>query len=72
MAGWTVTSQVTDQVRVTDAGQTVTGTQIYFITAEGNRGSVFVTDDHYSAAEARKAIAAKAAIVDEVGKLAEK
>lgn len=69
MAGWTVTSQVTDQVRVTDAGQTVVGTQIYFITSDGNRASVFVTDDHYSAKEARAAIAAKAKLVDEVAKL---
>lgn len=72
MAGWTVTAQVADQVKVTDAGQTVVGTQVYFVTAEGNRASVFIPDDHYTAANVKKAIAARAAVVDEVGQLAEK
>lgn len=70
MAGWTVTSQASDQVKVNDAGQTIIGVQVYFITGEGNRASVFIPDDHYSAKTVQAAIAAKAKIVDEVGALA--
>lgn len=69
MAGWQVTSQVSDQVHITDAGQTVVGVQVYFMTAEGNRSSVFIPDDHYNEAEVRRAIEAKAKIVDSVGAL---
>lgn len=69
MAGWSVTEQVSDQVQVTTAGQTVVGVQVYFITAAGARSSVFIPDDHYNEAEVRRAIEAKAKIVDGVGRL---
>ncbi len=71
-SGWQVTGQVTDQVRVTDAGQTQVGTYVYFTTGEGHSGSVFVPDQHYNAKTVHSMIAAKALMLDEVGKLAQK
>lgn len=69
MAGYQVTSQVTDQIITTDAGQTVTGTYVYFVTGEGQSGSVFVPDAHYTAGKVRQMVAAKAALLDEVGNI---
>lgn len=69
-SGWKITDQVTDQVQNTRAGATVTGVQVYFITGDGNEGSVFVMDQHYNAANVRKAVQAKANLIDEVGALA--
>lgn len=68
-SGWVVTSQVADQIQNTNAGQTVTGTQVYFRTGDGNAASVFIAEEHYNAATVRKAIEAKAALVDEIGNL---
>lgn len=70
MAGnWQVTGQVTDQVKVTDAGQTIEGVQVYFITGEGVRASVFIPDDQYNEASVKRAIEARARQVDNVSKL---
>lgn len=68
-SGWKITDQVTDQVKNTRAGATVTGVDVYFITGDGNEGSVFVMDQHYNAANVRKAVQAKANLIDEVGAL---
>lgn len=46
--GWAVTSQAHDQVINTDAGQTVTGTYVYFLTNLGESASVFVPDNEYA------------------------
>jgi hypothetical protein len=68
--GWIVTAQVTDQVIVTDAGQTDTGVQIYFTTTEGNQGSVFVSYRHYgSPKHVKERIRAQAQLIDEIGNL---
>lgn len=69
-SGWTVVSQVTDQIINTNAGQSVVGTYVYFITGNGNEGSVFIADVHYNAKVVKAAIDARAAVLDEVGKLA--
>lgn len=69
-SGWTVTAQVTDQVIVTNAGQTVVGTYVYFTTGDGNNGNVFVPDEHYSAKKVRQMVHAKAELIDEIGNLA--
>ena len=68
-SGWKITDQVSDQVQNTRAGATVTGVQIYFVTGDGNDGSVFVMDQHYNAANVRKVVQAKANLIDEVGAL---
>lgn len=69
-SGWTVTAQVTDQIINTNAGQSVVGTYVYFITGDGNEGSVFVPDVHYSAAKVKAMIEAKADLLDSVSRLA--
>lgn len=68
-SGWIVTSQLTDQVIVTAAGQAVTGVQIFFITGDGNEGSVFIANNHYTTKVVKEAIRAQAAAIDTIGKL---
>jgi hypothetical protein len=68
--GWRITDQVTDQVQNTRAGATVTGVMVYFITGEGNEGSVFVVNQHYNAKNVRRAVQAQADLLDEIGGLA--
>lgn len=68
-SGWTVTSQTPNQMIVTDAGVSEQGTYVYFRTGNGHAGSVFVPDNHYNAKNVRQMIAAKAALIDEVGAL---
>ena len=68
-SGWKITDQVTDQVQNTRAGATITGVQVYFVTGDGNEASVFIMDQHYTPANVRKAVQAKANLVDDVGAL---
>lgn len=70
-SGWRVTDQVTDQVQNTRAGAVVVGVQIYFMTGEGNEGSVFISNQHYNAKNVHKAISEQAKLIDEVGRLAQ-
>lgn len=71
-SGYTVTGQVSDQVILTDAGQPVTGTYVYFTTGEGNAGSVFVPDNIYpNRSRVQAMLREKASQMDEVGRLAE-
>lgn len=65
--GWTVTAQLTDQVIITDAGRAVTGVQIFFITGDGNEGSIFVADNHYTVKTVKPMLDAKAALIDTIG-----
>ncbi len=67
--GWTVTGQAPDQVIIGANGVVQTGTYVYFTTSGGNDGSIFVTDAHYHPAQIRKAIQARADLIDEVGAL---
>lgn len=69
-SGWRIVDQVTDQVQNTRAGATVTGVMVYFITGEGNEGSVFIVNQHYNAKNVRKAVQTQANLLDEVGNLA--
>lgn len=69
-SGWRVTDQVTDQVQNTRAGATVTGVMVYFITGDGNEGSVFIANQHYNAKNVRRAVQSHANLLDEVGALA--
>jgi hypothetical protein len=63
---YTVTSQVPDQYDFTNPGNPTLGTIVYFQTGEGNTGSVFVAAAHYTVANVRTAVAAKAKLLDEV------
>jgi hypothetical protein len=68
-SGWRVTDQLTDQVIITQAGLAVTGVQVFFITGDGNTGSVFVANNHYTPKVVQEAIKAQAALVDTIGVL---
>lgn len=70
ITGWQVTAQNVDQVTTDDSGQIVRGTIVRFVTEGGAHGSVFVPDIYYNAKTVHQMIAAKAAIIDEVGALA--
>lgn len=72
--GWKVTSQVTDQTQVDDAGNTITGVVVYFTTGDGNQGNVFVPNRIFTKrhVETIKAMIREAAILlDYVGGLSE-
>lgn len=69
MATWQVTGDTPDQYQFDNPGNPVLGHVIAFTTGEGNKGSVFVPNDHYSAAKVKTLVAAQAAIVDEVRNL---
>ena len=66
---WQVTGDVPDQVTFDGAGNPVTGHRISFLTGDGNRGSVFVDDDHYTPDAVRAVIHAQAERVDSINNL---
>lgn len=71
-SGWRVTQQITDQIINTAGGLTQTGVQVYFVTGNGNEGSVFVPNQIYAKTETvRRLVAAAATQLDDVGRLAE-
>jgi hypothetical protein len=63
---YTVTQQMPDQYDFSNAGNPTLGTVVYFTTGAGNSGSVFVAAAHYTVANVRTAVAAKAKLLDEV------
>jgi len=69
--GWTVTGQVTDQAINNNSGQTVVGTYVYFVTNQGQEGSVFIPDGQYNQKNVTEAIRVKAKALDEVFNLSE-
>lgn len=69
---WSVTGQVTGQIVTTDSGQVVEGVAVYFVTGDGNSGSVFVPQAHYhNTAKVKELIRAEARQIDAIGSLAE-
>lgn len=70
ITGWRVTAQNVDQVTTDDSGQIVRGTIVRFVTEGGTHGNVFVPDIYYNPRTVHAMIAAKAAVIDEVGALA--
>jgi hypothetical protein len=66
---WQVTGDTPGQYDMDAAGNPVTGHVIAFTTGAGNRGTVFVPDQHYNAASVKALVAAQAAIVDEISSL---
>lgn len=68
-AGWAVTSQLTDQIENTQSGQTLVGVRIFFLTADGNEGSVFVPNVHYAAKHVHALINKQADLIDDIGRL---
>lgn len=68
-ATWTVTGDAPDQFSPTGTPTPVLGHVISFVTGNGNRGSVFIPNDHYTVAQIKPAIQAQANIADEVAVL---
>jgi len=63
---YTVTRQAPDQYDFSAPGDPVIGTVVYFVTGDGNQGSVFVPNSQYRVATVRTMVAAKAKLIDEV------
>lgn len=68
-ATWTVTSDTPDQFSTTGAPNPTLGHVITFITGNGNRGSVFVPNDHYTVPATRALIQPQADRADEIAVL---
>lgn len=66
---WTVTGQLDSQYSADGTGTPVLGHTILFITGNGDRGSVWVSNDHYNEKTVAAAIKAKAEVIDAVAKL---
>ena len=71
-ATWVVTSDTPDQFSTTGTPAPVIGHQITFITGNGNRGSVFVPNDHYNEAAVRALIQPQADEADKIAVLTHK
>lgn len=69
-SSWQVTGQVADQFQFDGAGNPTSGYRVSFITGAGNRGSVFVPEDHYTPEHVRTMVAKQAGVIDAVGSLA--
>lgn len=66
---WQVTGDTPEVYDTTSAGNPVVGHQITFLTGAGNRGSVFVPNDHYNVRSVKNLVHAQAVIADEVAAL---
>ena len=69
--GWVVTRQDPDQVSFTTPGDPVYGVNVFFQTAQGNSGVIFVPNSQYSSVKTIHAALARAArLADQVSNLA--
>lgn len=68
VSGWKVDSQ-TQVVEADVRGAAVRGVRVYFTTAGGHAGSVFVTEARYTPDNVRAAITEQAVRMDEIGNL---
>lgn len=68
-ASWTITSDLPDQFSSSGTATPVLGHMIYFLTGNGNSGSVFVADPHYNVASVKAAVQTKANLVDQINAL---
>lgn len=69
--GWVVTRQEPDQVSFTTPGEPVYGVNVFFQTAQGNTGVVFVPYSQYPNVKAVHAALARAArLADRISNLA--
>lgn len=68
-SGWKVTNQVTDQIINTPGGNTQTGVQIYYVTGDGNEGSVFTPNQQYKEHVVRQQLEVSATMLDTIGRM---
>lgn len=66
---WVVTGDLPDQFSTTGTATPVLGHVISFQTGAGNRGSIFVPNDHYTAALIAPMIQLQADEVDKINAL---
>lgn len=66
---WQVTGDVPNQWGFDAASNAVAGHVVSFTTGRGNKGSVFVPDDHYTVDEVRALVAAQAKRADDIRSL---
>ncbi len=73
MAGhsWKVTNVITDQTVNTGANDTQVGNTVYFVTGDGNEGSVFIPANRWTHQNVKDAIRPEAIKLDEIAKLSE-
>lgn len=67
-SGWIVTGQ-TEQTQIGRAGNFVPGFTVYFTTAAGHSGSVFVENTRYTPQNVTADIHMRADVMDAVGSL---
>jgi folate-dependent phosphoribosylglycinamide formyltransferase PurN len=67
-SGWTITGQV-EGVQVSTAGRVVNGTTVYFVTGNGDAGSVFVEAAKYNAETVTALVGARAMQLDAIANL---
>lgn len=63
---WSITADAPEQYDFDTAGNPVIGHKISFLTGAGNRGTVFVPQDHYNVNAVRAMVAAAAKTADQV------
>jgi hypothetical protein len=68
-ATWTVTGDLPDQYSTVGTSTPILGHVISFITGNGNRGSIFVSNDQYTVAAITPAIQHQANLADDVAAL---
>jgi hypothetical protein len=68
---WKVTSVATDQTVTDQSNNVVIGSYIYYFTGNGNRGVVFIDNDHLKPDNVQTAIRTDARNLDAIAALAE-
>lgn len=66
---WQITAQATNQTTINQAGNVIEGVIVYFITGEGNEGSVFIANTQFTEARVKVAVDEAALKLDRVGRL---
>jgi len=69
MGSYKIIDQQPGQYDFTNPGNPVLGTIVTFMTSDGNSDTVFIPANRYTIANVRKAAAAKAKLVDEIGQI---
>jgi len=67
-SGFRIDSQQ-ETTEVDQRGRAMDGIRVFFTTARGNQGSVFLARSLYTVTNARAAVAAQAAVMDQVHQL---
>lgn len=68
---WRITRQIVDQTTNDDAGNTVVGAYIYFVTGDGNTGVVFIPNNLLNHDHVKATVKAQAKTLDTIGRLHE-